>query len=81
MRTLTLSTRPGFAFSDILRLGLVLRLVGRLGGFEEAPLLYLRRLGSESLEVKVGRGIMTTLQRLRGCVNGACLLGRRAKYA
>lgn len=66
--TLALSIRPGLVKSAMLRLGLVLRLAGRLEGVEVGPplllllLLFLRRWGRDSFDVRVGRGM----------VGGAC---------
>lgn len=60
LRTLARSTRPGFPGS-IVRVGLPLRLVGRLEGVELGALVgwfCLKREGSESLLVNGGRGIM-----------------------
>lgn len=65
MRTLALNINPGFVMSAmLLRFGLPLRLVGRLFVAEEVPLLYLRRCGRDSFDVRAGRGMLAVQTRL-----------------
>lgn len=61
--TFALNTSTGRAWSAIARLGLPVRLAGTLVGVECVPLCELcdlRRWGSESLLVKLGRGMLAT---------------------
>jgi hypothetical protein len=90
-RTRTLSTfarntRPGFACS-IARFGLPWRLGGTLVGVDVCPLVELgclKRVGSDSLLVKGGRGILATGMAYGDCMRrpwlcGTCGLGCRGQ--
>ena len=94
LMTLARSSRPGFVWSFMVRRGLWLRLAGVLVREELEPLAwawawawavpFLRRDGSESLDVSLGRGIAGQHRRngLRLFTErGTCGLGCAAKNA
>ena len=84
LRTVMRRARGG-GWSAIVRLGLGWRGVGRLVAEEAALLLlYLRRVGSDSLEANAGRGILVDVVGTAGRARGASepwAVGRNCRAA